>query len=102
MAKPALLMTGQMMPLVMKGCEAAFEVHRYWEAPDRDAFLRHLGPSIQAICTGTFTGVKTDRCADGALPQSQDHLQLRRRLRLHRRAGGGAPRASSSPIRPTS
>ena len=40
MAKPPLLMTGQMMPLVMKGCEAAFEVHRYWEATDRDAFLR--------------------------------------------------------------
>jgi lactate dehydrogenase-like 2-hydroxyacid dehydrogenase len=59
MAKPALLMTGQMMPLVMKGCEAAFEVHRYWEAPDREAFLRQVGPSIQAICTGTFTGVKT-------------------------------------------
>src|SRR5262249_27636340 len=59
MAKPALLMTGEMMPLIMKGCEAAFEVHRYWEAPDRDAFMKQVGPSIQAICTGTFTGVKT-------------------------------------------
>jgi lactate dehydrogenase-like 2-hydroxyacid dehydrogenase len=60
MAKPALLMTGEMMPLVMVGCEAAFEVHRYWQAADRDAFLREVGPSIQAICTGTFTGVKTN------------------------------------------
>ena len=59
MAKPALLMTGQMMPLIMKGCEGAFEVHRYWEASDRDAFLRQVGPAIRAICTGTFTGVKT-------------------------------------------
>jgi lactate dehydrogenase-like 2-hydroxyacid dehydrogenase len=59
MAKPALLMTGEMMPLVMRGCEAAFEVHRYWEAADRDAFLKRVGPSVQAICTGTFTGVKT-------------------------------------------
>ncbi|HEY1247278.1 MAG TPA: 2-hydroxyacid dehydrogenase [Hyphomicrobiaceae bacterium] len=59
MAKPALLMTGEMMPLVMQGCEAAFEVHRYWEAADRDAYLKQVGPSVQAICTGTFTGVKT-------------------------------------------
>jgi lactate dehydrogenase-like 2-hydroxyacid dehydrogenase len=59
MAKPALLMTGEMMPLVMRGCEAAFEVHRYWEAADRDAYLKEVGPSVQAICTGTFTGVKT-------------------------------------------
>jgi lactate dehydrogenase-like 2-hydroxyacid dehydrogenase len=68
MAKPALLMTGQMMPLVMKGCEAAFEVHRYWEAPDRDAFLRQVAPSIQAICTGTFTGVKTTDAMMAACP----------------------------------
>jgi lactate dehydrogenase-like 2-hydroxyacid dehydrogenase len=59
MAKPALLMTGEMMPLVMRGCEAAFEVHRYWEAADRDAYLKEVRPSVQAICTGTFTGVKT-------------------------------------------
>jgi lactate dehydrogenase-like 2-hydroxyacid dehydrogenase len=68
MAKPALLMTGQMMPLVMEGCEAAFEVHRYWEAADRDAFLRQVAPSIQAICTGTFTGVKTNDAMMGLCP----------------------------------
>lgn len=68
MAKPALLMTGQMMPLIMEGCEAAFEVHRYWEAADRDAFLRQVGPSIQAICTGTFTGVKTTDAMMAACP----------------------------------
>jgi lactate dehydrogenase-like 2-hydroxyacid dehydrogenase len=68
MAKPPLLITGQMMPLIMKGCEAAFEVHRYWEAPDRDAFLRQVGPSIEAICTGTFTGVKTDDALMAACP----------------------------------
>jgi lactate dehydrogenase-like 2-hydroxyacid dehydrogenase len=68
MTKPALLMTGQMMPLIMKGCEAAFEVHRYWEAADRDAFLRQVGPSILAICTGTFTGVKTTDALMGLCP----------------------------------
>jgi lactate dehydrogenase-like 2-hydroxyacid dehydrogenase len=68
MAKPALLMTGEMMPLVMKGCEAAFEVHRYWQAADRDAFLKEVGPAIQAICTGTFTGVKTTDAMMGLCP----------------------------------
>jgi lactate dehydrogenase-like 2-hydroxyacid dehydrogenase len=68
MAKPALLMTGQMMPLIMEGCEAAFEVHRYWQAADRAAFLRQVGPSIRAICTGTFTGVKTDDALMAACP----------------------------------
>jgi lactate dehydrogenase-like 2-hydroxyacid dehydrogenase len=68
MAKPQLLMTGQMMPLIMEGCEKAFEVHRYWEAADRDAFLRQVGPSIRAICTGTFTGVKTTDALMGLCP----------------------------------
>jgi lactate dehydrogenase-like 2-hydroxyacid dehydrogenase len=68
MAKPALLMTGEMMPLVMRGCEAHFEVKRYWEAPDRDAFVKEVGPSIRAICTGSFTGVKTTDTMMGLCP----------------------------------
>jgi lactate dehydrogenase-like 2-hydroxyacid dehydrogenase len=68
MAKPALLMTGEMMPLVMQGCDAAFQVHRYWEAADRDAYLKQVGPSVQAICTGTFTGVKTTDAMMGLCP----------------------------------
>ncbi len=43
MAKPALLMTGPMMPLITKGCEDAFEVHRLWEARDREALLSRGG-----------------------------------------------------------
>jgi len=60
MAKPALLMTGPMMPLIAKGCEAAFVVHRLWEASDREALLKKVGAEIRAICTGGHTGVKTD------------------------------------------
>jgi lactate dehydrogenase-like 2-hydroxyacid dehydrogenase len=60
MAKPALLMTGPMMPLIAKGCEDAFLVHRLWEASDREALLRTVAPEIRAICTGGHTGVKTD------------------------------------------
>ena len=60
MAKPALLMTGPMMPLIAKGCEAAFLVHRLWEAGDRETLLKTVAPEIRAICTGGHTGVKTD------------------------------------------
>jgi lactate dehydrogenase-like 2-hydroxyacid dehydrogenase len=52
----------------MEGCVAAFEVRRYWEAADRDAFLRQVGPAVQAICTGTFTGVKTTDAMMAACP----------------------------------
>jgi lactate dehydrogenase-like 2-hydroxyacid dehydrogenase len=68
MAKPVLLMTGEMMPLIMQGCDARFEVHRYWEAADRAALLKRVGPDIAAICTGTFTGVKTDDAMMAACP----------------------------------
>jgi lactate dehydrogenase-like 2-hydroxyacid dehydrogenase len=57
-----------MMPLIMQGCDARFEVHRYWEALDRAAFLKRVGPDITAICTGTFTGVKTDDTMMAACP----------------------------------
>jgi lactate dehydrogenase-like 2-hydroxyacid dehydrogenase len=68
MAKPVLLMTGEMMPLIMQGSDARFEVHRYWEAPDRAALLKRVGPDIKAICTGGHTGVKTDYALMAACP----------------------------------
>jgi lactate dehydrogenase-like 2-hydroxyacid dehydrogenase len=60
MAKPQLLMTGPMMPLIMAGCDAAFQVHRLWQAADREALLKQVAPGIQAICTAGHAGVKVD------------------------------------------
>src|SRR5262245_52051051 len=68
MAKPALLMTGPMMPLIMNGCDAVFEVHRLWQAADREALLKQVAPDIRAICTGGHTGVKTDDALMGRFP----------------------------------
>jgi lactate dehydrogenase-like 2-hydroxyacid dehydrogenase len=68
MAKPALLMTGEMMPLIMNGCDAVFEVHRLWQAADREALLKQAAPDIRAICTGGHTGVKTDDALMGRFP----------------------------------
>src|SRR5215475_13844400 len=60
MAKPALLMTGPMMPLIAEGCDEIFLVHRLEEASDPEALLRKVGPQIRAICTGSHTGVNVD------------------------------------------
>jgi lactate dehydrogenase-like 2-hydroxyacid dehydrogenase len=68
MAKPAMLMTGEMMPLIMNGCDAVFDVHRLWQAADREALLKHVEPDIRAICTGGHTGVKTDDALMGRFP----------------------------------
>jgi len=61
-----------MMPLIMQGCDARFEVHRYWEAPDRAALLKRVGANVAAICTAGFTGVKTDDALMAACP----HLKI--------------------------
>ncbi|MBX9591629.1 MAG: 2-hydroxyacid dehydrogenase [Hyphomonadaceae bacterium] len=68
MSKPALLMTGPMMPLIMDGCDDAFAVHRLWEAGDRERLLKEVAPDIRAICTGGHTGVRTDDALMGRFP----------------------------------
>jgi lactate dehydrogenase-like 2-hydroxyacid dehydrogenase len=68
MAKPALLMTGPMMPLIEAGCDAAFTVHRLQNAQDSEALLKQIAPDIGAICTGGHTGVKTDDALMGRFP----------------------------------
>ncbi|HJU30861.1 MAG TPA: 2-hydroxyacid dehydrogenase, partial [Hyphomicrobiaceae bacterium] len=60
MPKPILLNTGPMMALIEEETAKAFDVHRLQEATDREAFLRQVGPDVQAICTGSHTGVRTD------------------------------------------
>ena len=60
MAKPVLLMTGPMLPLIETASEAVFKVERLQQASDRDAFLQRIAGDVEAICTGGHTGVKTD------------------------------------------
>jgi lactate dehydrogenase-like 2-hydroxyacid dehydrogenase len=68
MSKPALLVTGPMMPLIDKGVENAFSVHRLHQAADREALLAKVAPEIRAICTGGHTGVKTDEAFMARFP----------------------------------
>lgn len=72
MAKPTLLMTGPMMPLIAEGVERAFDVHRLWEAPDREELLKKVAPEVRAICTAGYTGVPVDDAMMARFP----HLKI--------------------------
>jgi lactate dehydrogenase-like 2-hydroxyacid dehydrogenase len=69
MTKPALLSTGPMMPLITDQIEAAFEVHWMHKAGDVKALIAEVGPRIEAVCTGSHTGVKTDADLIAKLPK---------------------------------
>lgn len=69
MTKPALLSTGPMMPLITDQIEAAFEVHWMHKAGNVNAMIAEVGPRIEAVCTGSHTGVKTDAALIAKLPR---------------------------------
>jgi lactate dehydrogenase-like 2-hydroxyacid dehydrogenase len=68
MSKPALLSTGPMMPLITDQLEAAFDVHWMHKVGDVNALLQSAGSLIEAVCTGSHTGVKTDAALLARLP----------------------------------
>ena len=47
-----VLMPAPMPPLVMRELDAAFTLHRLWEAPDRDAAIAALAPRLRAMAAG--------------------------------------------------
>ncbi len=49
MPKTEILMTAPMLPAVMKRAAAEFELHRLFEAKDREAFLKEVGPRIRGL-----------------------------------------------------
>lgn len=56
MAKPKLLMMGAYAAWDMDDLYANYDVLKYWEAPDRDAFVRSHGADVRAIATGGELG----------------------------------------------
>jgi lactate dehydrogenase-like 2-hydroxyacid dehydrogenase len=56
MAKPGLVVVGPLMPRVMDGLAPLFEMHKLWEAPDKDALLRKVAPTVRAIATDGTKG----------------------------------------------
>jgi len=51
MAKPHVLQVGPYPEWDQTPLDAAFTVHRWWEAADKDALLAKVGPDIRAIAT---------------------------------------------------
>ena len=51
-----------------QGCEAAFKVHRLWEAARPRGPAQEVAPGHPAICTGGHTGVKTNDALMARLP----------------------------------
>jgi lactate dehydrogenase-like 2-hydroxyacid dehydrogenase len=56
MSKADILMTAPMMPVVSESLEKAGTLHRLWEHPDRDSYLREIGPRIRGVATSTLFG----------------------------------------------
>lgn len=64
MSKADVLVTGSMQPVVIETLESACTVHRLWEAADRDAFLREVGPRIRGVATSPGHGAANEALFD--------------------------------------
>lgn len=67
MSKPNILMIGPYPEWDMVELEAQFEVHKLYEAPDREAFLAQRGADIRGIATRGELGASADLI--GKLPK---------------------------------
>ena len=67
MTRPAVLVIGPYPPGEIELLEAAYDVHRLWEAPDKEALLRAKGGNVRAIATRGDLGVSGELIA--ALPR---------------------------------
>ncbi|MBJ6126437.1 2-hydroxyacid dehydrogenase [Microvirga splendida] len=56
MSRTDILMTAPMMPIVIDTLEKACTLHRLWEQPDQEAFLKEVGPRIRGVATSTLYG----------------------------------------------
>jgi lactate dehydrogenase-like 2-hydroxyacid dehydrogenase len=46
-----------MPAVVVQGLERQFTLHKAWQAPDKDAFMREVGPEIRGVALGGHTRV---------------------------------------------
>lgn len=68
MSRISVLATGPMMGLITEQIEAAFDVHWLDRIGDKERFFRDVAPSVEAICTGAHTNVRTDTAMIARLP----------------------------------
>ena len=60
MTKPQVLQLGPYPDWDQVQLDHAFDMHRYFEAPDKAAFMARIGPQIQAIATKGDLGASAD------------------------------------------
>ncbi|MGZ8154389.1 MAG: 2-hydroxyacid dehydrogenase [Burkholderiaceae bacterium] len=57
MNKPEILVTRQIYRPALLELEREYTVHKLWSAPDRDAFIREVGPRVRGVVTTVPDGV---------------------------------------------
>lgn len=57
MNKPEILVTRQIYGPALAELERDYVLHRLWSAPDREAFIREVGPRVRAVVTSVTDGV---------------------------------------------
>lgn len=65
-----ILMLSKSPPIVMEGVDTNFTLHRAFEQPDQDAFLREVGADIRGVVPGSHFVV------DGALFDKLPNLEI--------------------------
>lgn len=70
MTRPAMIQTGPLMPEVEAAIATAFDVHRLWEADDKDAMIARVADSICGIATAGHGPV------NGALMERLPNLKI--------------------------
>jgi lactate dehydrogenase-like 2-hydroxyacid dehydrogenase len=65
--KPEMLLVQGMMPPIEQALDAAYTVHRLFQAADREAFVAEVGGGVRGIVTGGGTGASAALMA--ALPK---------------------------------
>jgi hydroxypyruvate reductase len=65
-AKPHILLIAPMMDFVMDALDDRYTVARLWELPDKETFLKTIGPQIRAVATNGVAGAS--RALMEALP----------------------------------
>jgi lactate dehydrogenase-like 2-hydroxyacid dehydrogenase len=65
--KPEVLITGPLMPFMTEALERRYVVHKLYEAENRDALLKAVGPRIRGVATGGHHG--PDAALIDALPK---------------------------------
>lgn len=66
MDKPCIIQLVPMLASVETALQSAYEVHRLWEAPDRDALVATIAPRVRAVATDGHHGIPPELMA--ALP----------------------------------